>query len=123
MLRFMGDLFKLIWWLITGFFRSRALLEAEIAALRHQLKVLRRKAPKRLVFSKFDRLIFASLYRLVPDVLNALVNRQTGDGYPLAPGRVSPVLAMEVALSSRQAKSAPRNPPVDPEYKPREYVL
>src|SRR5262249_35175021 len=30
---------------------------------------------------------------------------------------------MEVALSSRQAKSATRNPPVDPEYKPRQSVL
>src|SRR5215472_7346621 len=30
---------------------------------------------------------------------------------------------MEVALSSRQAKSATRNPPVDPEYEPRQSVL
>src|SRR5215831_2398809 len=73
MLSLMGDLLKLIWWLVTGFFRSRASLEAEIVALRHQLNVLRRKAPKRLVFSDFDRLVFASLYRIAPDVLNALV--------------------------------------------------
>ena len=73
MLRLMGDLLKLIWWPVTGFFRSRALLEAEIVALRHQLNVLRRKAPKRLVFSNFDRLVFASLYRLVPGILNTLV--------------------------------------------------
>jgi hypothetical protein len=33
----------------------------------------RRKAPKRLVFSKFDRLAFASLYRIAPDVLKTLV--------------------------------------------------
>jgi hypothetical protein len=43
MLRLMGDLLKLIWWLVTGFFRSRAMLEAEIVALRHQLNVLRRR--------------------------------------------------------------------------------
>jgi hypothetical protein len=42
-------------------------------ALRHQLIVLRRKSPKRLAFSNFDRLIFASLYRIAPNVLNALV--------------------------------------------------
>ena len=42
-------------------------------ALRHQLNVLRRKSPKRLAFSNFDRLIFASLYRIAPNVLNALV--------------------------------------------------
>jgi hypothetical protein len=41
--------------------------------LRHQLNVLQRKAPKRLVFSNFDRFVFASLYRIAPDVLNALV--------------------------------------------------
>jgi hypothetical protein len=55
----MGDILKLIWWVVIGLFRSRASLEAEIVALRHQLNVLRRKAPKRLAFSNFDRLIFA----------------------------------------------------------------
>ena len=73
MLRLMGDLLKLIWWLVTGFFRSRASLEAEILTLRHQLNVLHRKAPKRVVFSNFDRFVFASPYRIAPGVLNALV--------------------------------------------------
>ena len=73
MLGLMAYMPKLIWWLVTGFFRSRAMLEAEIVALRHQLNVLRRKAPKRLVFSNFDRLVFAGLYRLVPGILNTLV--------------------------------------------------
>ena len=50
MLRLMEDLLKLIWWLVTGFFRSRAILEAEVVTLRHQLSVLRRKAPKRVVW-------------------------------------------------------------------------
>jgi hypothetical protein len=69
----MGDLLKLIWCLVIGLFRSRAALEGEIVMLRHQLNVLRRKAPKRLVFSNFDRLVFASLYRLAPGILNTLV--------------------------------------------------
>ena len=73
MLRLMGDLLKLIWCFVIGLFRSRAALEAEIVALCHQLNVLRRKAPKRLVFSNFDRLVFASLYRLAPGILNTLV--------------------------------------------------
>jgi hypothetical protein len=42
-------------------------------ALRHQLTVLRRKSPKRLVFSNFDRLVFASLYRVAPRIVHALV--------------------------------------------------
>jgi hypothetical protein len=64
---------KLIWLGVIGLFRSRASLEAEIVALRHQLNVLRRKSRKRLAFSNFDRLIFAGLYRIAPNVLNALV--------------------------------------------------
>jgi hypothetical protein len=31
------------------------------------------KAPKRAAFNNFDRFVFGSLYRLAPDVLNALV--------------------------------------------------
>ncbi|MGA3343109.1 MAG: hypothetical protein ABSD11_21595 [Methylocella sp.] len=73
MLRLMGDMLKLILWVVIGLFRSRTSLEAEIVALRHQLNVLRRKSPKRLAFSNFDRLIFTSLYRIAPNVLNALV--------------------------------------------------
>src|SRR5271169_3657284 len=73
MLRLMRDMLKLIWWVVIGLFRSRASLEAEIVALRHQLNVLRRKSTKRLTFSNFDRLIFAGLYRIAPNVLNALV--------------------------------------------------
>jgi hypothetical protein len=42
------DLLKLIWWVITGFFRSRASREAENVTLRHRLNVLQRKAAKRL---------------------------------------------------------------------------
>jgi len=73
MLPLMGDILKLIWWAVIGLFRSRASLEAEILTLRHQLNVLRRKAPKRLAFSNFDRLVFTSLYRIAPGVLDALV--------------------------------------------------
>jgi hypothetical protein len=69
----MGEVLKLIWCAVIGLVRSRASLEAEILALRHQLTVLRRKVPKRLAFSSFDRLFFASLYRIAPGVVNALV--------------------------------------------------
>ena len=72
MLPVMGDVLKLIWWAVIGLFRSRASLEAEILALRHQLNVLRRSSPKRSAFNNFDRLIFASLYRIAPRVVNAL---------------------------------------------------
>ena len=40
--------------------------------LRHQLNVLRRKSPERTIFRSIDRMLFASLYALAPNVLNAL---------------------------------------------------
>jgi hypothetical protein len=72
MICLMRDVLKLIWWTLIGVLRSRASLEAEILVLRHQVNVLRRKSPRRLAFSNLDRLIFASLYRVAPQVLNAL---------------------------------------------------
>lgn len=68
----MVDLCRLVWCFLAGLFRSRAALHAEILVLRHQLNVLRRKSPRRLVFSNIDRLVFAALYGLTPSVLNAL---------------------------------------------------
>jgi hypothetical protein len=68
----MRDGCSLIWLALIGLFRSRASLQAEILTLRHQLNVLRRKSPQRLAFTSIDRLVFAGLYRLAPDVLDAL---------------------------------------------------
>jgi hypothetical protein len=68
----MADLCKLIWYGVAGLFRSRASLEAEILVLRHQLNVLRRKSPRRVVFSGFDRMVLAGLYALTPSILDAL---------------------------------------------------
>jgi hypothetical protein len=68
----MIDFLRLLAYALTRLFRSRARLEAEILVLRHQLNVLRRKAPKRVPFSSIDRLVFVGLYRLAPGVLDAL---------------------------------------------------
>ena len=68
----MRDVCSLIWLALIGLFRSRASLQAEILTLRHQLNVLRRKSPQRLTFTSIDRLVFTGLYRLAPDVLDAL---------------------------------------------------
>jgi hypothetical protein len=68
----MIDLCKLIWCTFARLFRSRAELEAEILVLRHQLNVLRRKSPGRLAFSSIDRLVFAGMYALAPNILDAL---------------------------------------------------
>jgi hypothetical protein len=68
----MGDLLKLIWYAVAGPFRSRAALQTEVLALRHQLNALRRMAPKRVAVSNIDRLVFAGLYHLAPEVLDAV---------------------------------------------------
>src|SRR5215472_10904996 len=54
-------------------FRSRASLELELVALRHQLIVLRWQRPRRLRLHSADRLVWVCLYRVWPRVLDALV--------------------------------------------------
>ena len=69
----MVNLCRLVWCVVAGLFRSRAALHTEILVLRHQLNVLRRKSPKRLVFSNIDRLVFAAFYGLTPSVRKSLI--------------------------------------------------
>ena len=66
----MRDLLNLIRWMLLGLVRSRRSLEAENLALRHQLKVLHRRAPKRPALRDFDRLLFVCLYRIAPRILD-----------------------------------------------------
>src|ERR1700720_789699 len=68
----MVDVLKSLWSALTGLFRSRARIEAEILVLRQQINVLRRKSPRRFTFGNLDRLVFVGLYRLVPGILDAL---------------------------------------------------
>jgi hypothetical protein len=53
--------------------RSRASLELELVALRHQVAVLRRQRPGRARLFCADRLLWVWLYRVWPQVLNAVV--------------------------------------------------
>ena len=53
--------------------RSRASLELELVAMRHQLTVLRRQRPGRPQLVLADRLLWVWLYRIWPKVLNAMV--------------------------------------------------
>jgi putative transposase len=53
--------------------RCRASLELELIALRHQLSVLRRQCPGQLRLCSTDRLLWVWLYRIWPQVLNAMV--------------------------------------------------
>src|ERR1700730_8172063 len=58
--------------LIASPFKSNSRLEAENAALRHQLMVLQRKARGRLPLTNGDRLFFIPLSRWFPSGLKAI---------------------------------------------------
>jgi hypothetical protein len=53
-------------------FKSKLRLEAENAALRHQLIVLRRRRHGRVRLTKHDRWFFVQLYRWFPSILSVL---------------------------------------------------
>ena len=53
-------------------FKSKSRLEAENAALRHQLIVLRRRVRGRVQLTNGDRLFLVQLYRWFPSVLKAI---------------------------------------------------
>src|SRR5512132_700880 len=57
---------------LTAPFKSKSRLEAENAALRHQLIVLRRRVHGRVRFTNNDRWFFIQLYRWFPSILKVL---------------------------------------------------
>ena len=69
MLAFISAFFS---WL-AGRFRSRAELELEVFALRHQLAILRRQRPGRPRLCSIDRLLWVRLYRVWRRCLDVIV--------------------------------------------------
>jgi transposase InsO family protein len=61
----------LLYWL-ASLVKSRHRLHAENLVLRHQVNILRRRAPRRMRLSNVDRLAFVWLYRLCPAALDAV---------------------------------------------------
>src|SRR5215510_227928 len=53
-------------------FKSKSRLEAENAALRHQVVVLRRIVHRRVRLTNSDRMFFIQLYRWFPSVLKVI---------------------------------------------------
>ena len=62
----MSSLFVALFALVASSFRTRAALQAEILALRHQLAVFQKNAPPRLRFQRSDRLLWVLLSRWWP---------------------------------------------------------
>ncbi len=59
----MSSRFVAFFTLLASSFRTRAALQAEILALRHQLAVFQKNAPRRLRLRRCDRLLWVVLYR------------------------------------------------------------
>ena len=68
----MLETFKTMLGTLLLLFRSHSRLQVEILALRQQLIVLRRTAPKRVRLRALDRLLFVLLYRLWNGVLDSI---------------------------------------------------
>ena len=68
----MFALFCLVLAILISPFKSKGQLEAENAALRHQLVVLRRKVQGRVRLTNNDRWFLTQLYRWIPSVLQVV---------------------------------------------------
>lgn len=68
----MLDWLKLLFSLVSDVMKPRAVLQAEITALRQQVITLRRQAQRQLTLRRSDRLFFTLLYRFFPEVRKAI---------------------------------------------------
>src|SRR5439155_23911772 len=84
--------------LFASLFKWKSRLEAENAALRHQLIVLQRRMRGRVHLTSGDRLFLVQLYRWFPSMLKAITIIRPETLCPLASRRIPPVLALEISL-------------------------
>src|ERR1700674_3087792 len=68
----MRGMIELLFGWLSSLLKSRRRLQAENLVLRHQVNILRRRAPGRTRLSNADRLVFVWLYRLCPTVVDAV---------------------------------------------------
>src|SRR6476661_3289878 len=99
----MIGLLRFVLAVLTSSFKSRLRLEAENAALRHQLMVLRRRLQGRVRLTNHDRWFLDPAVSLVSINLVGSRHRPARDAHALARGRFSLLLALEVAIFRRPA--------------------
>src|SRR5215208_6069634 len=104
-------------------FKSQSRLEAENAALRHQLIVLRRNMQGRVRLTNSDRWFFIQLYQWFPSILNVLTIIRPETLVRLASGRLSLLLALEIAPTGRATTDRDGPTRADPEDEHREPAL
>src|ERR1700738_4482270 len=98
-------------------FKSKLRLEAENTVLRHQLIVLRRKLKGRARLTNNDRWFFVRMYRWFPTISKVVTIVQP------EPGRLSPPLAVEIALAGRAPANRLRTTYADPADEYGEFAL
>src|SRR5437773_5095802 len=96
-------LFCLFLTLSVSPFKSKSRLEAENAALRHQLIVLQRRVRGRVQLTNGDRLFLVLLYRWFPSVLRAITIIRPETLVRWHRAGFSPLLALEIPLLWRPA--------------------
>jgi hypothetical protein len=87
--------------------KSRSRLEAENAALRHQLIIMCRQRPVRVRLTNNDRLFFIQLYRWFPSILKVLtvVRGRSTAVSPMARGRGRGLMSIGRATRPRRPSS------------------
>jgi putative transposase len=92
----MLTILRLLYWWLFGWMRSRAALQTEIMALRHQLLVLQRATcGRRLWLKPADRVLWVWLSRLWKSWRSTLRIREAGNGDCLEPQGIPAVLDLE----------------------------
>jgi hypothetical protein len=89
--------------------RSRASLELELIALRHQVTILRRQRRGRPQFSSLDRLLWVWLYRILATGHRRDGLGQAGNCGPMASQGLPALLALAITPSGT-TQDRPRNP-------------
>ena len=92
--------------MLTSPFKSKSRLEAENAALRQQLIVLRRKVKAERADGR--PLVFCPAVPMVPIDPRGLHDHSSRDVAALASGRLSSLLALEITASRRAAAGSDR---------------
>ena len=94
--------------------RSRAILQLETLALRHQLQVLERSHRRRLRLTRFGPDALGMVLARRVAVAVGARDRQTRNRHQLASARVSPVLELEEPTPDGSAAGRSRSPHADP---------
>jgi hypothetical protein len=100
----MSSLFVVFFTLLASTFRTRAALQAEILALRYQLAVFQKNAPRRLRPHGCDRLLWVVL-PILSGWRRCLQGGSARHGPPLAPPSSRLALDQKISPPSREAGS------------------